>query len=91
MITININCSRIDKRYMFEGKNGKYVDLVLFENKKGKDRNGNDGMVVQGLPKEARDRGEKGEILGNWKHLKPRGAPTPSKPVPPPRADGTRY
>lgn len=95
MITLNINCSRIDKKYMVEGKNGKYVDLVLFENKSGKDQYGNDGFVVQGVSKEARDRGEKGPILGNWKKLEARRgsspAPAPARPLPPPRSDGTRY
>jgi hypothetical protein len=70
MITAKIDVTKINKQYIFDGKKGKYIDLVLFENKDGTDRFENDGMVVQGLPKEARDRGEKGPILGNFKNVK---------------------
>lgn len=67
MITAKINCSRIDKKYLYAGKNGKYLDLVIFENKNGPDQYGNTHMVVQGISKEARDRGERGPIIGNLK------------------------
>ncbi len=83
MTTIKINCSRIDKKYLFDGKNGKYLDLVLFENKGGPDRYGNTGFVVQDLGKEARDRGEKGEILGNYKEIGTKPAPTASQATKP--------
>lgn len=65
MITAKINCTRIDKKYLYAGKNGKYLDLVIFENKDGPDQYGNTHMVIQGIPKEARDRGERGPIIGN--------------------------
>lgn len=97
MILANINYTRVDQRYLFDGKHGKYLDLVLFDNRDGKDQHGNDGIVMQGLPKDARDRGEKGVILGNFKRMEartggaPRQAPAPARPLPPPRADGTRY
>ena len=66
-ITANINVTKIEKKYIFPGKSGKYLDLVLFENREGPDQYGNDGYVVQGIPKEARNAGEKGPIIGNWK------------------------
>jgi hypothetical protein len=69
MITIKLNCSRIDKTALFEGKNGKYLDLVLFENKGGRDQYGNDGFVTQDIGKERREAGEKGPILGNYKEV----------------------
>lgn len=69
MQTIKINVTRIDKSALFEGKNGKYLDLVLFENKNGPDQYGNHGFVMQDIGKERRDRGEKGPILGNWKEV----------------------
>jgi hypothetical protein len=65
--TLNINVTKIDKQYIFTGKSGKYLDLVLFENRDGPDTYGNDGYVVQGIPKAARDAGAKGQIVGNWK------------------------
>jgi hypothetical protein len=65
--TLNINVTKINKAHIFEGKSGKYLDLVLFENRDGEDQYGNSGYVVQGIPKAARDAGEKGPIVGNWK------------------------
>jgi hypothetical protein len=93
MITCKINASRIDKNHMFKGEKGTYVDLVLFENKGGPDQYGNDGFVTQGISKEARDRGEKGPISGNWKRFGSSAPkPAPPKPfVPTQRQDGTRY
>lgn len=66
---ININVSKIDKSAIVPGKNGKYMDLILIENKDGKDQYGNDGFVTQGISKERRDAGERGPIVGNWKRL----------------------
>lgn len=65
MITLKINVSKIEKEYLFEGKSGKYLDVVLFETPG--DKYGNDYRVVQGLSKEARAAGKKGAILGNGK------------------------
>jgi hypothetical protein len=69
MNTAKINVSKIDKTALFEGKNGKYLDIVLFENRDGTDQYGNDGFVVQDISKERRDAGEKGPIIGNWKRV----------------------
>ena len=80
MITININTGRIDKTALFDGKNGKYLNLVLFENKGGPDQYGNDGFVTQDLGKERRMAGEKSVILGNWKHVGT-SAPQQSSPT----------
>ena len=78
MQTIKINVSKIDKDALYTGKNGKYLDLVLFENKDGEDQYGNHGFVTQDLPKSRRDAGEKGPILGNWKHLQKKGQSAPA-------------
>jgi hypothetical protein len=77
MQTIKINVTKIDKSALFDGKNGKYLDLVLFENKDGVDSYGNHGFVTQDIGKERRERGERGPILGNWKHV---GGTIPAKP-----------
>lgn len=69
MIAININVTRIDKTALYEGKNGKYLSITLFDNKNGKDQYGNDGFVAQDIGKERRMQGEKGPILGNFKHI----------------------
>jgi hypothetical protein len=83
MNTAKINVSRIDKTALFEGKNGKYLDIVFFDKP---DQYGNDGFVVQDIPKERRDAGERGPIIGNWKRVEKRGgasqSETPLAPLP---------
>lgn len=69
MKTIRINVTKIDESAIYEGKNGKYVDLVLFENKDGEDQYGNLGFVTQDIGKDRRLAGERGPILGNWKEI----------------------
>ena len=69
MHTIKINVSKIDKTALFEGKNGKYLDLVLFENKDGPDQYGNHGFVTQDIGKQRREAGERGPIIGNYKEV----------------------
>ena len=64
-ITLKINVSRIDKTHLHQGEKGKYLDLVLFPNKTGPDKNGNTHIVMQSISKEQRDAGVKGAILGN--------------------------
>ncbi|MGV1047684.1 MAG: hypothetical protein ACOYD4_04045 [Solirubrobacterales bacterium] len=98
IITAKINFTRILKEKLFAGRNGEYLDLVLFENKKGLDQYGNHGFVVQDVGKEARERGEKGPILGNFKIMQQGGAkpaaqsgqrerPDPGAYVPPAKDD----
>lgn len=86
MISIRINCSRITKSRLFQGKNGKYLDLILME-KKEPDQYGNNWMVCESVSKEEREAGVKGEILGSGKTIsvKPKqAAPKPaSAPVAP--------
>jgi hypothetical protein len=91
MRTASINVSKIEKKYLFDGKNGKYLDLVFFENRDGKDQYGNDGFVTQGVPKVARDRGERGPILGNWKELEARPGGSRQKAVEARKDDHVMY
>lgn len=69
MISININVSKIDKTAIVSGEKGKYIGLTLHDNREGPDKFGNDGFVTQDLGKERRLAGERGPILGNWKHV----------------------
>jgi hypothetical protein len=69
-ISININIDKIDKKRFFDGKKGRYLDLVLFETPESEY---GDYMVKQ--------RGEKGErmpILGNGKYFKPKDGKKPA-------------
>lgn len=79
MITAKINCSKIDNRFLFKGKTGMFLDVVLMANRDGTDQYDNDGMVIQSIPKENRLRGERGPILGNYKEMN-----RDSQPGPPP-------
>jgi len=67
MISAKINVSKILKEHLFKGEKGTYLDITLIPNKEGTDQYGNDYFVVQDLGKEAREKGEKGPILGNAK------------------------
>ena len=63
-ISINVNVDKINKKKFFEGKKGRYLDLVLYETPES---DYGDYLVKQ--------RGEKGErmpILGNGKYFKPK-------------------
>ncbi len=73
MTIININLDKIENKHVVKGEKGEYLNLIMFENKNGPDQFGNDGFVVQGVSKEDREKGIKGQILGNFKHFKPRG------------------
>lgn len=66
-ITLKINFSRLLRDYFFKGERGTYGNFVCFENKDGPDQYGNTHFVCQDLGKEARERGEKGPIVGNLK------------------------
>lgn len=85
MQKLKLDVSKIPKEAIFIGKKGKYIDLVLHENKNGTDEFGNDGFIAVDTTKEQRERGERGPIVGNWKHLgqKP-STPAQPKPQPPP-------
>lgn len=69
MKTVKINVTRIDKTALFEGKNGKYLDAVLWDKP---DEYGNDGFVTQDIGRVRREAGERGPIIGNWKESQPR-------------------
>ncbi|HTJ52594.1 MAG TPA: hypothetical protein VL443_24230 [Cyclobacteriaceae bacterium] len=68
MLTGKIDCSKIEKARLFNGKDGaKYLDIILIPTPN--DKHGNDYMIVQSITKEERAAGQKGKILGNAKEL----------------------
>jgi len=85
MQKLKIDVTKIDKTHLFKGAKGTYLDLTLIENKDGLDQYGNDGFIVQDIGKEAREAGEKGPIIGNWRNLesKPKAAAPKAKAAPP--------
>lgn len=68
LITAKIDVTKINKAHLFQGKTAKYLDVAFFENE-GESKFGDDGFIRQSVSKEARARGEKGEIIGNWRYL----------------------
>ena len=74
MQRLKIDVTKIDKSALYKGAKGTYLDITLLDNRDGTDQYGNDGMIVQDIGKERRDKGEKGAILGNWKHVKANNA-----------------
>ena len=77
MISLSIKTEKIDKQHLITGKNGKILSVVLFENKDGQGQYGDDGYITQGISKEKRDAGERGPIVGNWKHMEKKSADAP--------------
>jgi hypothetical protein len=69
-ISLNINVDKIDKKRFFEGKKGRYLDLVLFETPESEY---GDYMV-----KQRGDKGEKMPILGNAKYFEPKKTTRPT-------------
>jgi len=79
LIAVNIDVAKIDKTKLHRGAKGTYLDLILMPRD---DQFGNHYMVVQGIPKEDRDAGQRGEILGNGKFIGQARAPQQSEPAP---------
>jgi hypothetical protein len=82
MITLSIDTSKIDKSLLKEvtkrdGTITKYLNLVCFPNKDGKDAHDNDGVVKHSLTKEQRESGVTSPIIGNYKD-KGNGGSAPS-------------
>lgn len=86
-IKIKINVTKILKDYIFEGKNGKYLNLVAWPNKNGTGQFGDTHFVSQDIPKEARDSGVQAPILGNLTLPEEEAAPRQqTRPAPRPNA-----
>ena len=64
-ISVSINVEKVNKDRFYQGKKGKYMNLVLIPTPDSE--YGDDYMVVQDLGREAREAGEKGPVLGNAK------------------------
>jgi hypothetical protein len=68
MKSAKIDVTKIDKSALFVGEKGTYLNITLIE----KETDYSDGFIVQDIGKERRDAGERGPIVGNWKHIKQR-------------------
>jgi len=81
MIKYKIDVTKIDKALLYKGEKGTYLNGVLLENKNGPGEYGDDGFIVQDVTKDMREKGIKGPIIGNWRHLQTKSTPAP-KPAP---------
>ena len=77
----------LDANAVHVGEKGSYLELTLVPNKDGPDRFGYAGFAAVNLPKDRREAGEKGPIVGNWKPIV-RGNPAPPPAQSPPEPDG---
>jgi len=66
-IIISINVNKILKERLYQGKQGKYLDLTMFLDLDNADQYGNNGFVFQSLSKEEREQKVQTPILGNGK------------------------
>lgn len=85
MILLNIDVTKIPKEAIASNPKwkGKFLKLKLVDSPK----EDNDGFIAVDIPKEARDRGERGAIVGNYKIIgtgqqKPAQAPPRQAPRP---------
>ena len=80
IITLKIDVTKIDKARLFKGKSGTYLDCALIPTDKS--RYGDDYIITQSVSKEARLKGERGQIIGNGRILESRKT-EPSEQSPP--------
>jgi hypothetical protein len=84
---LKIDFDKIDQSKLFPGKKGRYLDVAILALKQ-EGKYGDTHIVVQSVSKEARERGEKGQIIGNAKPMPRRGEgqahsdKAPAKPAP---------
>jgi hypothetical protein len=70
----------LEANNVFVGKSGSYLELTLFDNRDGTDQYGYEGYAAVSMSKQRREAGEKGPIVGNWKHVGQKQTPQ-AKPV----------
>lgn len=64
-ISVSINLEKIDKAHIVQGEKGKYINVRLVNTPTSP--YGHDYFVAQDIPKELREQGLRGPILGNGK------------------------
>jgi len=68
-IAVKLDVTKIEKERLYKGEKGTYLDAVILMNDEA-DQYGQNGMIVQSVSKEEREKGIKGNILGNVKILR---------------------
>jgi len=89
MIIVKLKTNLIDKDRIHRGKKHNYLDLVLIDNKNGRDEYGFDGFVKQGgLTKEEREARVEMPIIGNFTVYESRAQGSAPAPRPTPAPSG---
>jgi hypothetical protein len=83
--TAKIDVTKIDKAHLYRGK---FLDLVLWENRDGPGQYGDTHMIIQSLSKEDRAAGKRGAIVGNLRPMEVKGG---AKFKPEPKNDTATY
>lgn len=83
ILKLKISVDKILKEHLYKGEKGTYADLTVFVSEEA-DQYGNNGMIVQDLPKTFRDANPdvKGPILGNCKWIGAAVSQTPAAAAP---------
>ena len=66
-VSFKIDVTKIDKKRLFKGKKGTYLDATIFIDTNQQDQYGHNGFLSQDVSKEEKESGVKGNILGNAK------------------------
>ncbi len=66
-LSVKIDVTKIDKKRLYAGKKGTYLDLTTFINTDETNEYGDHGFISQSLDKEEREQGLQTPILGNVK------------------------
>lgn len=87
-LSVKIDVTKIDKKRLYEGKKGTYLDLTTFINTDETNEYGDHGFISQSLDKEEREQGLQTPILGNVKVFYTDQAPqAPQAPQQAPQQD----
>lgn len=82
-LSANINVSKIDKDRLFQGKNGKYLDLTIFLDTEETGQYGDHGTIRQSTKKDEDDLPIIGNVKVFWKSEQSHGnseQPFPESP-----------
>jgi len=92
-LSVKIDVTKIDKRRLFKGEKGTYLDLTTFIDLNELDQYGNNGFISQSVSKEEREAKVQTPILGNVKvfyndsadapHQNHSNTPQPNQVAPP--------
>jgi len=80
MIAVKLKTNLIDKSRIFKGRKHNYLDLVLIENRNGRDDYGFDGYIKCRLTAEELDADPRPEmpIIGNWTRIERKASSQPA-------------